>query len=128
MGKTKFFWNCQECGHRQNKWAGSCSVCQKWNTFVQEAEVKTVQRYSEIQAPSTAEPVRLDQVQSQESKRYPTGLSQCDRLFGGGLVIGSLSLIAGDPGIGKSTLMLHLAYNLAEIGLTVLYVCGEESV
>lgn len=128
MGKTKFFWNCQECGHRQNKWAGSCSACQKWNTFVQEAEVKTVERYNEIRAPSTAQPVRLDQVQNQESKRYPTGLSQCDRLLGGGLVVGSLSLIAGDPGIGKSTLMLHLAYNLAELGLTVLYVCGEESV
>jgi DNA repair protein RadA/Sms len=128
MGKTKFFWNCQECGHRQNKWSGSCSACQKWNTFVQEAEVKTVERYGEIRAPSTAQPVRLDQVQNQESKRYPTGLSQCDRLLGGGLVIGSLSLIAGDPGIGKSTLMLHLAYNLAELGLTVLYVCGEESV
>ncbi len=128
MAKTKFSWNCQECGHQQNKWSGSCSACQKWNTFVQEAEVKTVERYSEIRAPSTAQPVRLDQVQSQESKRYPTGMAQCDRLFGGGVVIGSLSLIAGDPGIGKSTLMLHLAFNLAELGLTVLYVCGEESV
>jgi len=125
MGKTKLFWNCGECGHRQNKWSGSCSACQKWNTFVQETEVKSIERYA---APVVAQPVRLDQVQSQESKRYPTGLSQCDRLLGGGLVVGSLSLIAGDPGIGKSTLMLHLAFNLAEIGLTVLYVCGEESV
>ena len=128
MGKTKFFWNCQECGHRQTKWSGSCSACQKWNTFVQEAEIKAVERYAEIRLPSSSQPVRLDQVESQESKRYPTGLSQCDRLLGGGLVVGSLSLIAGDPGIGKSTLMLHLAYNLAERGLTVLYVCGEESV
>ncbi|HEX2579130.1 MAG TPA: DNA repair protein RadA [Rhabdochlamydiaceae bacterium] len=125
MGKTKLFWSCQECGNRQNKWAGSCSACQKWNTFVQETEVKSIQRYA---APSSSHPVRLDQVQSQEAKRYLTGLSQCDRLLGGGLVVGSLSLIAGDPGIGKSTLMLHLAFNLAEIGLTVLYVCGEESV
>ncbi len=122
MSKQKILWNCIDCGHRQAKWTGSCSVCQKWNTFVQEAEVKTVERYNETRAPSNTQPVRLDQVQSQESKRYPTGLSQCDRLFGGGLVIGSLSLIAGDPGIGKSTLMLHLAFNLAELGLTVLYV------
>ncbi|MBS0648582.1 MAG: DNA repair protein RadA [Verrucomicrobia bacterium] len=125
--KTKMFWCCQECGHRQLKWSGSCSACQKWNTFVEEIETKAVERYAEIQV-SAAQPVRLDQVQNQETKRFPTGLSQCDRLLGGGLVIGSISLLAGDPGIGKSTLMLHLAHNLAQLGLNVLYVCGEESV
>lgn len=128
MGKTKFFWNCQECGHRQSKWSGSCSACQKWNTFVQEAEVKTIERYGEARPSIQTQPVRLDQIQGEESKRYHLGLSQCDRLLGGGLVVGSLSLIAGDPGIGKSTLMLHFAFNLAKTGLTVLYVCGEESV
>lgn len=130
MSKTqsKTFWCCQECGHRQSKWSGSCSACQKWNTFVEEIEMKTIERYAEIRSVSVSQPVRLDQVRNQESKRFPTGMSQCDRLLGGGLVVGSLSLIAGDPGIGKSTLMLHLAYNLAQLGLNVLYVCGEESV
>jgi DNA repair protein RadA/Sms len=126
MGKTKVFWCCQDCGHRQTKWSGSCSVCQKWSTFAQETEV--VQRHIEIRSLSVSQPVRIDQIQEQESKRYTTGMLQCDRLLGGGLVVGSLTLLAGDPGIGKSTLMLHLAYNLAKLGLTVLYICGEESV
>lgn len=126
MGKTKMFWSCQECGHRQTKWTGSCSACQNWNTFVQEMEIS--QRHIEIAPLPSAHPVSLDQVDNIESKRYPTGLSQCDRLLGGGLVVGSLTLLAGDPGIGKSTLMLHLAHNLAQLGLLVLYVCGEESV
>jgi DNA repair protein RadA/Sms len=120
------FWCCQDCGHRQTKWSGSCSACQKWNTFAQETEV--VQRHIEIRSLSVSQPVRIDQVQEQESKRYTTGMLQCDRLLGGGVVVGSLSLLAGDPGIGKSTLMLHLAYNLGKLGLRVLYVCGEESV
>lgn len=128
QSKSKMFWCCQECGHRQNKWSGSCSACQKWNTFAEEIEMKSVERYAEIRSISVSQPVRLDQVQNQESKRFPTGMSQCDRLLGGGLVVGSLSLLAGDPGIGKSTLMLHLAYNFAQLGLNVLYVCGEESV
>jgi DNA repair protein RadA/Sms len=90
--------------------------------------METVQRHIEIKALPTTQPVRLHQVEDQESKRFSTGLSQCDRLLGGGVVPGSLSLLAGDPGIGKSTLMLHLAYNLAKLGLVVLYICGEESV
>ncbi len=126
MSKTKMFWCCQDCGHRQNKWSGSCSACQKWNTFIEETEV--IQRHIEIKSLAIMQPVRLDQVQNQESKRYTTGMTGCDRLLGGGLVVGSLSLLAGDPGIGKSTLMLHLAFNLAQLGLTVLYICGEESV
>jgi DNA repair protein RadA/Sms len=74
------------------------------------------------------QPVRLTEVKEEDSKRFSTGLPQCDKLMGGGLVNGSLNLLAGDPGIGKSTLMLHIAHNLAQQGLVVLYVCGEESV
>lgn len=124
--KSKFVWICQECGNRQTKWTGSCSACSQWNTFVQ--EVETPQRHTSLQQPMVAHPVRLDEVQQQETPRYSTHLSQCDRLLGGGVVVGSLALVAGDPGIGKSTLMLHLAHNLASQGLRILYVCGEESV
>lgn len=126
VAKTKTIWACQECGTRQNKWTGSCSACQKWNTFVE--EVETVQRHIEIRSLAIQQPVRLHDVKEEDSKRFSTGLLQCDRLMGGGLVNGSLSLLAGDPGIGKSTLMLHIANNLARQGLVVLYVCGEESV
>ncbi len=126
MGKVKTIWICQECGSRQTKWTGSCSACQQWNTFVE--EVEATPRHIDIRAPMASQPVKLDQVKESDSKRYLTGFSQCDRLVGGGWVVGSLSLLAGDPGVGKSTLMLHLADQLARQGLTVLYVCGEESV
>jgi DNA repair protein RadA/Sms len=127
MGKTKMFWCCQECGHRQNKWSGSCSACQKWNTLIEEMEAAP-QRHIDIRSLQSSQPVRLDQVDGRETQRFNTGFAQCDRLLGGGVVKGSLSLLAGDPGIGKSTLMLQLAYNFAKLGLIVLYVCGEESV
>ncbi len=122
----KIVWICQECGSRQTKWTGSCSACEKWNTFVQEIEVR--ERHISIKELPSSHPVRLDEVQHQETPRYLTALSQCDRLLGGGVVVGSLTLVAGEPGIGKSTLMLHIAGNLAKQGLRILYVCGEESV
>src|SRR3569832_338213 len=124
--KTKIVWICQECGNRQNKWTGSCTACSQWNTVVQ--EIETPQRHTALQQPLVSHPVRLDEVQELEAPRYSTKLSQCDRLLGGGVVVGSLSLVAGEPGIGKSTLMLHLAHILAQQNLRVLYVCGEESV
>lgn len=126
MSKLKTIWICQECGSRQTKWTGSCSACLQWNTFNEEVEAAA--RHIDISPLKIAQPVRLDQVKESDSKRFLTGFSQCDRLVGGGWVVGSLSLLAGDPGVGKSTLMLHLADNLARQGLTVLYVCGEESV
>ncbi|HNA62500.1 MAG TPA: DNA repair protein RadA [Rhabdochlamydiaceae bacterium] len=126
MAKTKTIWTCQECGTRQSKWTGSCSACQKWNTFIEEVEIE--QRHIEIRSLAPQQPVRLKDVKQDDTQRLSTGLPQCDRLMGGGLVNGSLNLLAGDPGIGKSTLMLHIANNLASQGLVVLYICGEESV
>jgi DNA repair protein RadA/Sms len=126
MSKVKTVWICQECGTRQTKWTGSCSACQQWNTFVE--EVEQTPRHIDIAPAKLSQPVRLDQVKESDSKRYLSGFSQCDRLIGGGWVVGSLTLLAGDPGVGKSTLMLHLADHLAKQNLTVLYICGEESV
>ena len=124
--KTKIVWICQECGNRQTKWTGSCSACNQWNTFIQEIEAP--QRHIAIKQATVSHPVRLDEVQEQDTPRHCTKLPQCNRLLGGGVVVGSLSLLAGEPGIGKSTLLLHLAHNLASQNLRVLYVCGEESV
>lgn len=126
MSKVKTVWICQECGTRQSKWTGSCSACQQWNTFIE--EVIEAPRHIDIAPAKVSQPLRLDQVKESDSKRYLSGFSQVDRLIGGGWVVGSLSLLAGDPGVGKSTLMLHLADYLAKQNLTVLYICGEESV
>ncbi len=128
MVKQKVLWSCNDCGHRQTKWTGSCNVCQKWNTFEQEVEIQEKSKRFEAMKTSAAKPLRVKEVTATEFKRISTKMPEFDRLLGGGIVAGSLSLIGGDPGIGKSTLMLHLAQNLAEQGLTVLYVCGEESV
>jgi DNA repair protein RadA/Sms len=125
--KQKSVWYCNECGHKQVKWAGQCPQCFQWNTLQEELEFSGVKRF-EAQAAPASRPVRLKEVSHQEVPRVATSLKEFDRLIGGGIVPGTLALVGGDPGIGKSTLMLQLASALAKQGQTVLYVCGEESV
>jgi DNA repair protein RadA/Sms len=127
MSKTKAIWSCQECGHRQSKWTGSCSLCQKWNTFIEEVELKEGVKRFESLPKISPEPIPIPEIKGEECRRLSTSLLEFDRLLGGGIVLGSLTLIGGDPGIGKSTLMLQLSQGLAQQGLKVLYVCGEES-
>lgn len=103
-------------------------MCQKWNTFSQEIEIDDKYKRFEPSSKPTAQPVRVREVADGELHRISTGMAECDRLLGGGIVSGSLTLVAGDPGIGKSTLMLQMAQGIAARQLTVLYVCGEESV
>ncbi len=128
MAKVKKIWSCQECGHQQVKWAGNCSVCEKWNTFVEEVEMVMEPRRFSSPSLESAQPMLLAKIQPGSVRRHSTSLQEIDRLLGGGLVSGSLTLLGGDPGIGKSTLMLQISQGLAQQGLTVLYVCGEESV
>ncbi len=110
------------------KWIGQCPSCTQWNTFHEEVEVVgTVNRFS-AQTTEKSRPLRLKEISQNDVKRILTNVNECDRLFGGGIVPGSLTLIGGDPGIGKSTLLLQLSRSLAKQGLVVLYVCGEESV
>jgi DNA repair protein RadA/Sms len=127
MAKQKTVWSCSECGHKQLKWAGSCSACQKWNTFAEEIEVDLKEVRFASRKTQAAQPVKLQEVRSEEVPRTTSTFGELDRLLGGGLVAGSLTLVGGDPGIGKSTLMLQVADALAKQGLLVLYVCGEES-
>ncbi len=127
MAKVKTLWSCQECGNKEPKWVGSCNVCQKWNTFVQEIEIAEKNVRFESKSVVAAKPLRVNEIKGEDFSRLTTKMSEFDRLLGGGLVTGSLTLIGGDPGIGKSTLMLQVAQKLAEQKLTVLYVCGEES-
>ncbi|MES2345175.1 MAG: DNA repair protein RadA [Chlamydiota bacterium] len=128
MSKQKLTWSCGECGHKQLKWSGSCGVCQQWNTFVQEIAFEEKPQRFISAAIESAQPKRIKEIKNIDFRRISTKMVEFDRLLGGGLVAGSLTLVGGDPGIGKSTLMLQVSQMLAEQGLTVLYVCGEESV
>ncbi|MBS4166246.1 MULTISPECIES: DNA repair protein RadA [unclassified Neochlamydia] len=127
--KQKSAWYCSECGHKQYKWTGQCPQCTSWNSMHEEVEVVGAKTRFEAQQPiRTSRPVRLKEVSHKETPRIRTLLHEFDRLIGGGLVPGSLSLVGGDPGIGKSTLLLQISQALAMQGSIILYVCGEESV
>lgn len=128
MAKTKTVWYCSDCGHKQLKWAGQCPACNQWNTLNEEIEMASLPRRFESQGAITSRPVRLKEINLQETPRILLNIGEFDRLIGGGIVPGSLTLVGGDPGIGKSTLLLQLSQALAQQGLIVLYVCGEESV
>lgn len=126
--KTKNVWACAHCGHKQPKWLGQCPQCAQWNCLHEEVELAPRPSRFPSRAATASQPVSLKEVSLAETPRWQCGLPECDRLLGGGLIPGSLTLVGGDPGIGKSTLLLQLSAALASQGLLVLYVCGEESV
>lgn len=126
--KQKRVWYCGECGHKQLKWTGQCPQCKEWNTLKEEVEFTDKAKRFEAQNLEGSKPVRLKEITIRETPRIATNVGEFDRLTGGGVVPGSFTLIGGDPGVGKSTLMLQLSNLLAKQGLVVLYVCGEESV
>ena len=117
---------CQNCGHQTARWLGRCPNCGEWNSFVEEERAPRKPAKNRRSAPS-ARPVRLSEVKSGKTARRPTGIKELDRVLGGGLVPGSLLLVGGEPGIGKSTLTLQVCDRLARNGTTLLYVSGEES-
>ena len=120
---------CQACGYQTPKWMGKCPDCGQWDTLVEETRASGSARgtqHSLISA--SAEPISIDSVVLEENYRLLTGIKEFDRVLGGGLVPGTLVLIGGDPGIGKSTLMLQVLHGLSNNGNKVLYVSGEESV
>ena len=127
MSKAKVIWACKECGHTQLKWTGSCGACQNWNTLTEEVSLEEKKPRFEAKKSAATKAVRIKEVNAGELKRLSTNMGELDRLFGGGIVAGSLLLVAGEPGVGKSTLMLQIANSIAMQGLNVLYVCGEES-
>lgn len=124
--KTVFF--CQECGYESVKWMGQCPGCKAWNTFVEET-VPAAKKSSGTARPQEKrqEPVLLKDIQLSQDERQTTNIGELDRVLGGGIVPGSLVLVGGDPGIGKSTLLLQVCRNLALGGVKVLYISGEES-
>jgi len=127
MVKQKTIWVCNECGNHQFKWTGSCNICKSWNTLTEEVEVEEKQVRFKSKGLRTPKPTLIQEVDITNFKRIETGYKEFDRLMGGGIVEGSLNLLGGEPGIGKSTMLLQLSKRFADQGLTVLYVCGEES-
>ena len=123
--KTVFF--CQNCGHEETKWLGQCPMCKEWNTFVEEKVIaSSVSASVKTDRDIEKKIVALSQVNTDEQKRFQTGMKELDRVLGGGIVPGSLVLVGGDPGIGKSTLLLQVCQKLAG-ERQVLYISGEES-
>ncbi len=125
--KSKSLWECVECGHTQPKWSGSCTACNNWNSFVEQSFYEDKEERFQTKK-ERSKPLPVSEISTSGFVRIKTGISEFDRLMGGGVVPGSLNLIGGEPGIGKSTFLLQLSEGLAQQGLKVLYVCGEESV
>lgn len=129
-GKTATIFYCQNCGYESSKWMGQCPGCREWNTFVEETINKTELKHVGGTHRNGAErpiPSKLSEIAICEEDKMVTGIHELDRVLGGGIVQGSLTLVGGDPGIGKSTLLLQVCRNLAQTGHRVLYISGEES-
>jgi len=127
MAKAKSFYVCQSCGYETPKWLGKCPGCGAWNSMVEEQKSAPSDFGRAITISSGNKPKSIVNIKSGEYERYDTGIAELNRVLGGGLVKGSLTLISGDPGIGKSTLLLQTANNIAKNVGKVLYVSGEES-
>ena len=126
MAKIKQIFFCQQCGYESAKWMGQCPSCQEWNSFVEETvNAKSIKKSGAIV--SRNRPVPLDEVEALEERRISTHIGELDRVLGSGIVEGSLILVGGDPGIGKSTLLLQICRNLSADNIRLLYVSGEES-
>ena len=121
--KSVFF--CQNCGHEESKWLGQCPACREWNTFVEE-KVTSV-KAGTVRDKKEAQIVTLSSVETDEDERMMTEMAELDRVLGGGIGPGSLVLVGGDPGIGKSTLLLQVCQRLAAMNKKILYISGEES-
>ncbi len=131
MPKAKTIFFCQNCGFESSKWMGQCPGCKEWNTFAEEPQAPSGKRAASQAAQGgsreLARPRTLAEIEANDAARTTTGMNELDRVLGGGIVQGSLVLVGGDPGIGKSTLLLQVCRNLSGTGRKVLYISGEES-
>ncbi|CAN5809884.1 DNA repair protein RadA [soil metagenome] len=125
MAKVRSLFRCAECGASEPKWTGRCSGCEAWGTLVEESDGPAVGQVAML--PPTTAPIPIADVDPTEFVARPTGVGELDRVLGGGLVPGSVTLLGGEPGIGKSTVLLQAAAEVASSGRKVLYISGEES-
>ncbi|WZL80256.1 DNA repair protein RadA [Vallitaleaceae bacterium 9-2] len=130
MAKNKSIFVCGECGYEASKWMGKCPECNSWNSMAEEVKVKVSSTPKKVSGQlhyEKAKPLKLSEIQSEVEERMETGIKELDRVLGGGIVQGSLVLVGGDPGIGKSTMMLQICQAVSRIKKKVLYISGEES-
>src|SRR6185503_5619905 len=127
VSKGRSVFRCTDCGAEQPKWAGKCDACGAWNTLVEEAVGRTVGKAARGKGTAGPSPVQLSSVPADSLARWKTGLAEFDFVLGGGIVPGSVTLVGGEPGIGKSTLLMQCAARLEAAGIPTLYVSGEES-
>ncbi len=127
MAKPRILYTCQSCGYQSPKWLGRCPDCLSWNSLLEERVLDKNTKGISIDLDSYLPPTPISGVEAKERARLTTGIVELDRVLGGGIVSGSVVLVGGDPGIGKSTLLLQALYNISESDRTVLYVSGEES-
>lgn len=127
MPKAKTIFFCQNCGFESSKWMGQCPACKEWNSFAEEPQTSTKKTAAGNVRKDTPQPKTLSEIEMNQAARMSTGMGELDRVLGGGIVQGSLVLVGGDPGIGKSTLLLQVCRNLSDAGKKVLYISGEES-
>ena len=126
MAKTKTLFYCTECGNETPKWQGRCSACGAWNTIVEQPAAESKKKQTGSVSSPIHTPRPISEIEATDELRFHTGMNELDRVLGGGAVQGSLVLVGGAPGIGKSTLMLQICDNLCRFS-KVLYVSGEES-
>lgn len=127
MTKKKTVYVCQDCGYDVPKWMGKCPGCGEWNTMVEETITPGVKAGLSLGLSTSAKPEQISAVKIEDMPRFSTGSGELDRVLGGGIIPGSMVLIVGDPGVGKSSLTLKVSANVAKAGNKVLYVTGEES-
>lgn len=126
MSKNKSIFVCQECGYESNGWLGKCPSCNNWNTFTEEIQKASISSKKKSVL-FDVKPVNINDIEIESEERYLTGIKEMDRVLGGGIVKGSLVLVGGDPGIGKSTLILQIC-NTVRTNSKIIYVSGEESI
>ncbi len=127
MAKEKVIYYCQSCGAESSKWMGQCPACKEWNTLVEEVVSSKKGARSVNRQEIKAKVTKLKDIETTKEERIRTKIGELDRVLGGGIVSGSMILVGGDPGIGKSTLLLQVCKHLADDGRKILYVSGEES-